>query len=491
MGIGDLFKLGGFKRKANRGGVSSTNTYNPLSSDGVITLPIYREHMHDLFRDRFRTDSRALMKDAFKADPDVSAAVNAYLTVANTEMVVGVYDEHGNLDREGYAVLQQIIRRLTVQSDFSSFQLRPSLNLLAAEMRYMILLRGGVANELVFDRTLAPDEIRSVDLATIRWREPKSGKYKPYQLPVRGMAEISLDIPTFFVSFFRRDPTSIYTNSHFVSAINTIAARQQVINDLYRIMYVTGFPRIDIAVTEEVVRSAAPADIQADAGKMAEWGRSRMMEIAKAFGGLRVDQAFVHWDSVETSVVNDRNPGAGIDVSKVIDVLNAQNQAALKVMSTIIGRGESGVNTASVEARIFSMNADEINEPIADNLSRVFTFALMMQGRANYVTVRFRKAELRPSLELENSLTLKQARLLTALSYGLVSDDEFHMEMFGRHKPEWAPTLAGTGFYTPTTSAASTSTDPETSAKEQGDSLDRSLSEENDKTAKSKSVKKS
>ncbi|RJF78089.1 hypothetical protein D3877_23450 [Azospirillum cavernae] len=481
----DLFKLGGFKRRANRGGASITNTFNGQTPGGLLSVPMYQEHMRDLFKDRFRKDSRSIMKEAFQGDPDVSAAVNAYLTVSNTDMLVSVHDEQGNLDREGYAVLQQIIRRLTVQSDFSAFQLKPSLRLLAAEMRYMILLRGGVANELVFDRTLAPSEIRQVDLATVRWKEPKPGQYKPVQIPAGGVGEIPLDIPTFFVSFFRRDPTSIYTNSHFVSAINTIAARQQVINDLYRIMYVTGFPRIDIKVLEDVVRQSAPADVQADADKMANWARSKLQEIAKSFGSLRVDQAFIHWDSVEASIINDDNPGVGIDISKVIDVLNAQNQAALKVMSTIIGRGESGVNTASVEARIFSMNADEINEPVADNLSRLFTFALMMQGRANYAVVRFRKAELRPSLELENHMTMRQSRLLSLLSLGLINDDEFHMEMFGRHRPDDAPALAGTGFMT----VSSTTTD--TSAEESGNALDRSLTPEGSAVANSKMVKKS
>lgn len=484
MMVMELFKLGGFKRRANRGGTSITNTYNSQTSGGLISVPLYQEHMRDLFKDRFRKDSRTLMKEAFQNDPDVSAAVNAYLTVANTDMIVSVHDEDGNFDRDGFAVLQQIIRRLTVQSDFSSFQLKPSLRLLAAEMRYMILLRGGVANELVFDRTLAPSEIRQVDLATVRWKEPKPGQYKPVQIPVRGVTEIPLDIPTFFVSFFRRDPTSIYTNSHFVSAINTIAARQQVINDLYRIMYVTGFPRIDIKVLEDVVRQSAPADIQTDADKMAVWAKVKLQEIAKAFGSLRADQAFIHWDSVETSIINEKNPAAGLDISRVIDVLNAQNQAALKVMSTIIGRGESGVNTASVEARIFSMNADEINEPVADNLARIFTFALMMQGRANYAVVRFRKAELRPSLELENHLTMRQSRLLTLLSLGILNDDQFHMEMFGQHRPDWAPVLAGTGFM-----KVGSTTDA--SAGESGNALDRSLTPEGSDVANSNMVKKS
>lgn len=442
----DLFKLGGWKRRTNRNGVAQTATYNPQMSTQTLSMPGYQEHMRDLYRNRLVQDSRSIMKEAFKSDPDVSAAVNAYLTVANTEPVIMVRDEDGNLDREGYAILQQILRRLTIQTDYSGFQLKPSLGSICADMRYMLLLRGAIGTELVFDRTYAPSEIRHVDMASIRWKEAKPGQYKPVQTMAGSGAEVPLDIPTFFVSFFRRDPTSIYTTSHFVASINTIAARQQVINDLYRIMTVTGFPRIDITVLEEVLINGAPAAAKETPEKQREWVRDQVAFISRQFGNLRADQAFVHTDSTEAKIINERNPAAGLDISKVVDVLNGQNQAALKTMATIIGRGESGVNTASVEARVFSMNADELNGPVAENLSQMLTFALAMQGRAAYVEVTFRSVELRPKLELESHMSMKQARLLQALSLGLISDDEYHMEMHGRFRPEGTPELSGTGF---------------------------------------------
>lgn len=481
----DLFKLGGWKRRANRGGVAQTPTFRPDQGGRVLSVPLYREHVRDLFRDRFSKDSRTLMQEAFKADPDVSAAVNAYLTTANTDPMIRVLDEGGNLDRDGYAVLQEIIKRITIPTTYEGFSLKPGLRSICADMRYMALMRGGIAAELVYDRTYAPAEIRQIDLASVKWTEPKSGQYRPVQEVPGQVQPVDLNVPTFFVSFFRRDPTKIYTNSHFVAAINTIAARQQVINDLYRIMYVTGFPRVDISVLEEVVLNNAPADVKANSEAQKNWLRGQLQDIANRFGSLRADQAFIHFDSIKAQVINDRSPGAGIDISKVIDVLNAQNQAALKTMSTVIGRGESGVNTASVEARIFSMNADELNEPVAEILSRIFTFALAMQGRPNYVEVRFRKVELRPALELENQLTMRQSRLLQALSLGVISDDEFHMEMYGRHRPDHAPVLAGTGFM----AQQQIQVDP-TRVSPNGDPLGRGLMPDGGDMAKSKGVKK-
>ncbi len=79
------------------------------------------------------------------------------------------------------------------------------------------------------------------------------GVYKPRQKVQGSTNGVMLDTPLFFIEYFRRDPTSIYSDSFFVSSITTIAARQQVINDLYRLMQITGWPRMDVKVLEEIL----------------------------------------------------------------------------------------------------------------------------------------------------------------------------------------------------------------------------------------------
>ena len=138
-----------------------------------------------------------------------------------------------------------------------------------------------------------------------------------------------------------------------------------------------------------------------------------------------------------------------MDVESIIKVLNSQNQAALKTVATIIGRGESGVNTASVEARVFSMSADSLNGPIADMFSDMMTLAMRLTGYEGFVTCVFDKAELRPETELEPQYLMRQSRLQNDLSLGLITDDEYHMEMYGRTRPVSAPLLQGTGFFAP------------------------------------------
>lgn len=474
------------KKKQKKGGLSHTGTYNPQNPTRVLTVPQFREHLQDIFNDRTFENSRDLVQALFKSDPDMSAAVNAYLTLANTPPMFFVRTPDGELDPEGAVLLRQVLNLFTYQTDYTQgFQLKQSLRVIAENLRYMLLLRGGCAAELVVNDVLAPESIRVVDIGDIRWYETKPGVYKPKQDTGEGEDKmINLDIPSFFISFFHRDPNEIYPNSSFIAAINTIAARQTVINELYRILQVTGFPRVDLSVVEEVITKSAPADVKADSNKLRIYINERIDEIRGAFASIRSDQAFVHTDSVEAKIINEKNPGAAIPIEEVINVLNAQNQAALKTMATIIGRGESGVNTASVEARVFAMNADELNHPVAELLSRLLTFCLHILGRPAYVECRFRPCEMRPLSELEPQLLIRQQRLLQDLSHGIITDEEYTVEMHGRAPNKDAPELSGTGFMDP----VETSVDTE-GVTPNSDPMGRSLASPGRKASRSNSVK--
>ncbi len=467
------------KKKAKAGGTASTPTYNAQQSDRVLTVPLYRDHLTDIFTTRQSDDSRTLLQSLFKFDPDVSAALNGYLTMANTDAIMLARDLDGNIDRDATKNLMLAVEKIGRPTDYSlGFQLKKTLRSIAEELRYMLLLRGGIGAELILDKQMQADKIRNIDLASIEWYERKPGEYKPVQKIAGSNVETSLDIPTFFVSHYRKDPTSIYGHSVFVSAINTIAARQQVINDLYRIMRLTGFPRMAIEVVEEVLTKNAPENIKTDDVKLREWKSARMGEIRGVIENLRADQPLIHFDSVQPQMMNDAKPGASLDISAIIETLNAQNQAALKTMATVIGRGASGVNTGSVEARIAAMNADELNEPIAEMLQNIFSFILHQVGFQGFVEVQFRKAELRPDTELEPQLTLKSSRLRQDLSDGLITDDEYHLWMHGRLRPDSAPELSGTGFMTPVKTRAE-------EVSPNSDPLGRSLSPEGSGAARS------
>lgn len=486
-GILDTLKLVLPKKKTKAGGQSQTSTFDPGAQGGLISLPQYRDHLQDIFSSRSANDSRELLKQLFKYDPDVSAALNGYLTMANTRAIILARDLEGNIDRDATKSLMGAISKITRQTDYTNgFQLKRALNAVCEDLRYMCLLRGAIGAELVFDKQALPENVRIIDMAQVEWLETKPGEYKPQQAPEGSNDKISLDIPTFFVSFYRKDPTSIYGESSFVSAINTIAARQQVINDLYRIMQITGFPRLSLKIVEETLLKAAPANIKTDQAKLREWMTGRFNEISSAFTTLRPDQPMIHFDSVEPGMLNEKMPGAAVDIDSVIETLNAQNQAGLKTMATMIGRGTQGVNTGSVEARIAAMNADELNEPVAEILEKMLSFILHMGGFQGFAEVYFEKAELRPELELEPQKTMRQSRLLQDLSHGNITDDEYHLWMYGRLRPDSAPELSGTGFMQPVEAASVDAS----KVTPNNDPLGRSLTSPDAKSARSKTVKK-
>lgn len=434
------------KKKQKSGGSSYTNTYDPSNNSETLDMPTYMEHLDDITDQRLSDTSIDLIENLMHTDPDVSAALNAYLTTANTEMLYKVVDSSGETSYDGQKQLESILYKIFDISDYSlGFQSKPSLSEFLDGLRYMALMRGAIGCELVFDKQMQPYEIRNIDMNTVKFVEKNPGEFKPVQ-QTDNSDEISLDIPTFFVSRYKQNPTTPYNYSFFTSAINTIAARQRVINDLYRIMRIVGYPRVTLKVVEEVIRNRAPKELTSDSKKFTEWMNTQLRSIANSFDSIRADQPFAHTDAIEPSILNQRQPAGGLQVSEIIETLNAQNQAGLKIVATVLGRGESGVNTASVESRIFTLSAESVNTPIADIMSRILTLALRMSGFDGRVKVWFRHAELRPDLELESLRIQKQTRLLKDLSLGRITDEEYNIEMYGSLPPEGAETLSGTHF---------------------------------------------
>lgn len=466
-------------------GVAFTPSFRPNLPGAFQIPPSHRDHTLDIYslRQAYRSDD--LMEIMFANDPDVSAAVNAYLTVANTKPIFEIRDLNGQFVPEAYAPLHQILTKLTHEFDLTQgYQAKTSLRRTSEALRWIALCRGGCAVELVTDENLLPTELRIVDTGSLRWVENEPGNYKPLQVTRQRQIPISLDIPTFFVANHRTSPLTMYSTSPFVSAINTIATRTEVINTLYRIMTITGLPRIDVKVLETVITNSAPANVKNDALKLRVWVNDRINDIRGTFVAIRPDEALVHTDATEVSILNDKMPGLGVDITPIISVLNAQNTAALKSVATVLGRGESGTNTASVEARIFSLNADELNGPVEEVLSRALTCAMQLLGFPVIVSLKFKSSEMRPPTELEPMLAVRQGRLLTQLSLGLISDDEYCLQMLNRLPLPGQRKLSGTGFQ-----ATSTTNRPDPTPSPNADPLGRALSPGGQDAHKSKAFK--
>ena len=475
------------KKKAKAGGQTATPTYRP--NQEVLSLPRYRDHLNDLFNTRSANDSRTLISDLSRHDSDVSGAFFAYQSIAGSaNWMLKAYDLQGQVSPDGIKIAHQILERITTVTDYTlGFSAKPSLKQLNDDMRYWTLLRGSPGAELVLNKRFEPDMLRLIDLASIEWREKKPGEYKPVQKPTGSNTEINLDIPTFFTARFHQNPMDIYTYSPFVAAINTIAARQSVIDELYRITKVVGYPRMDITVLEEVLLKSAPPLLRTDHVKTRQFIDTQIAQITNTYQNLTSDQPLIHTDAVKTAMVNDSRPATSLPISGVIDILTEMNMAALKTMPAVLGKGNGTGQTASVEARLFALNCDALNKVLADIWSQALTLAARLAGFQGRVEFVFEPVELRPVLELEPQKTMKQSRLLDALSYGLVTDDEYHIDVHGRPRPDTAPELSGTLFRQPAPAASVDASDQSPN----GDPLGRGMAPEGGtKVARSNGVQK-
>lgn len=474
------------KKTPSPQGVANSPTFQSNNSANVLTVPTYRDHLTDIFTTRSADDANTLLQNLLVQDADASAAVNAYLTTADTKPIMYVKDINDKIDRNGQKVLNAILDTLTTRYDYNTvgFQYKPTLRAMAEELRYMLLLRGMLVAEAIVSKEGVFDAIRLIDPLSLEWFEKTNGRLTPEQVPTGGGNNISLDFVSVFVSYYRQDPTKAYSNSPFVSAINTIAARQRIINDLYRIMVITGYPRLDIEVLEDVVIKNAPLDIKGDSVKLTQYINNTITSITNTVSNLRADQAFVHTDSIRADMVNTKSAGMTLDIQPIIKTLNAQNQAGLRVMATTLGRGEAGVNTASIEALLFAKNAEALNQPIAELWQQIFTFILRLTGSTSRVVVKFEPVEMRPATELWAQKVLQQSFLQKELSLGSITDDDYHLELFGHIRPDEAPILSGTGF-----AGAGGVIDAGGISPNQ-DATGRSVSSSADKSAKSNSVKK-
>ena len=455
-----------------------TTTFDPSTKGDVQAWPAFKEHLDDILSDRQTKTSRELIMQLVKSDPDASAALGSYLTTADITPIIRVLDIDGAVDREGSKTVNIVLEELTSRRDYTSgFSQKRTLRAISEDMRYMLLCRGGIAAEAVYDEALNLSRIAIPDISTFKYQEKESGVFIPYQ--EQSGTDKKMDFPTLFLQWYRKSPTEAYGISPFTAGINTMAARQQVINDLYRIMQITGYPRMYAKVLEEVMTKNAPEEAKKDTDSMRRYLRARRNEITGQLQSMRADQPMVHYDSVEIGIMNDKQPGMAIDIKQVIETLNAQNQAGLKTMATVLGRGESGVNTGTVEAQLFGKMAGSINKPIGEILSNILTQAIRFKGSDSRVEVVYPEVDLRSELEMEAQKSMLTARYRTDLSLGLIDDDDYHLKVYGRIRPDATPVLSGTGF-----NEKSLEVDP-ASGSDGNDSIDNAISDKTDKSVKS------
>lgn len=203
----------------------------------------------------FRTgaDSRAVMRSYVSASPDLSATTKSYLRVGIPERFTMVArDPDGAINVEATKLAHEIMRRVTYLGDPSlGYNPVTDLQSLSEALGLELVTYGSAGLELALDKQRLPTFLQAVSTTKIVFKEEDGGVY-PVQ--VVGGEERVLDIPTFFYISIDQDLLNAYSDSYFASAVQSVIADAQFLNDVRRSMQRVIQPRLTATIIEEKVK---------------------------------------------------------------------------------------------------------------------------------------------------------------------------------------------------------------------------------------------
>lgn len=369
-----------------------------------------------------RTSPRRLLELLADLSPDVAKGVWDFLRMCNPGWEAQARRPSGSrAPRAHQAALDAFLAQLTAHYG--------SIDVVIARLFLGAYLRGGFCAELVLDA----DARVAVDLAT---PDPASLSFRQERDPVRGLVWtpgqwqagewVKLDQPTF--CYIPIDPLPAQAAGRAIAAPAVFPAvfLLAMLHDLRRVVQQQGWPRLDITVDIERLRSAMPESLQSDPDAFRSWVAATIAEVSTVYGALQPDDAYVHIDAVAVN-----RPVGAVDASSLgaidglVDVLERMLVRGLKTIPLLMGISE-GVSEANANRQweLFAASIKAVQHLCESLLERLCTLALRAQGVPAVVQWRF--AELRVA-ELLRDAQVEQLHIANARAqydHGWISQDE-------------------------------------------------------------------
>lgn len=402
----------------------------------------------DLTSLRAGQGTREVISDFIKASPDLSAAVAAYIRVGITKGYRAVArDLDGTFSREGTAALQQTLTRLNVLSDYEvGYDDAPSIRTLSETLAMELMHNGGMAAELVLDKSLLPWKIQPISFAQIEFYPADGGRRLIPKQRIAGN-NIDLDIPTFFTTVLDQRTRDVYPSSPMEPSIQPVLFNVQLMNDLRRVVRRAIYPRMDVTLEMEQFQKSIPPELSVDKAAANEYLNQLVAGIQESVNSLQPEDAMVHFDSVKVDVVDHGNTNLGKELEVVQDMADSKLATGAKVLPTVLGHSSGTSNVASSEVLMFMKYVEgTVWAKLNEMLSKILTLAVRLLGHNVYVEFRYEAIDLRPESELEAFKAMKQSRLLELLSLGMITDESACLELTGELPPAGYTNKSGTGF---------------------------------------------
>lgn len=395
-----------------------------------------------------------------KVNPELAAAVDAYIRLALTSPTVIAYDRtSGAVDPQGSAVIQQWIRQNDMIGQYDqgynpNFTLRALCEMWALELRQF----GSACGEVVLDQARVPSRIQPVGSRDIKWFPSTNARWAIPNQQVGGQF-VPLDFPAFFWVSLDQSLYTAYSESPMEPALQATLFGLQLLNDIRRVIRMNLHPRTVITVKTEELQGLIPPEAQQDSDKMLAFYNGFVNQIATSVDGLEPEDALVVLDSMEVEILDRGNSSLSAEYDQLSKMADSKVSSGAKVLPGMIGRGTNASNT-SVESMIFIRQVEgSTQKPLNELLSRMFTLILRMLGSDSVVKFTLSDINLRPEIELEAFMNQRQARIMEQLSLGLISDEQASIILTGQLPSGTFTPLSGTRFYEPTT-VATAATNP-------------------------------
>lgn len=397
--------------------------------DGFVVNPAKHMKLNEQVLKRY--SPKKVLEILKHNHPDVSQAVWNFKIIGNSGHKVKVTLLDGETEhKSGQKLVDDFLLGLDFYSS-NGYEKSKSIDKLADELIENALIRGATSIEMVMNRDF--DDVlffTSVDPDTIVFERDK-GRLIPYQNTSKN-GKIKLDIPTFFYEGLDETATDPYGTSPFISVIQTISFHLQVMEDLKAIIHNQGYGKYDIKIIEEVLLKRMPINIRNNEKAKQEWLNNQLAMIIDMYSKLDPDAAFVHFDSVEVDMVEASK--AMVDPQKIMSVIDAMMNNALKQFSTLMGRRSTGQTEqyAKMEIKIFMKSVQRIQKLIESMLSRALTKYLNINGMQGYVFFKFKDTEIRTELEKVNFEQIAIQNAQKKRDNGWISQDQASEEVTGQ-----------------------------------------------------------
>lgn len=398
---------------------------------------------------RIGVDSRQVIRDFTRADPNLSAAVTAYIRVGITNGYTAIARNlDGTANPEATSALAQIIARMNTLNDYTiGYDDGRSLRSLSEAWARSIFTQGAMCGEVVLDKARLPSHMHPIATEQIRLFPSSDGKKLVPKQFIAG-AYIDLDIPTFFMVCLDEDLLEPYPISPIEPAIQAVLFGAEFLNDIRRVVKRVIHPRFHLSINEDKFRKNIPQEISQDQEKISAYMQGIVDDLQSKVNDLKPEDALIMFDSIGVDVVDHGNTNLAAEYEFISSQADAKLAAGAKVLPTVLGHSDGTANTASAEVLLFMKFVEgTVWAKLNEMFSKMFTLSTRLMGHDVYVDFKYNDIDLKPASELESFKAMKQSRLLQLCSIGMMSDAETCIQLTGALPPAGMKPLSGTGFF--------------------------------------------